>query len=401
MDYKNTEIKLETLVTYFNEERINLNPVFQRGSVWTLPGRQKLIKNVVMGRPIPAIFVYKDEDGSKYTFNILDGKQRLESILLFVGHARADFRINTWAKYIHTPEVRKEVNFAAPVGEDAKSQTLAQLSPEVVRNLREYPIPMIEITMNESTSIDEIISLFVDINQQGVKVTRLQIVRALKRNDKFLKDVYGLIAVKQRRAQAIFPKKKNTDYTYVLKRLQMVSSTSDPDQQADRMWQILFELALFVRSNGKHRKPTEILKSFIKSPGTTQEKLSAGEKAKLSKVFRFLSEAYREDGLAETRFAKDQTHFYTMVTCLLSTDLLDAYLPKEIATAICDFDGLLSRQTMKVPAMPRRLAKYKELSAKQTSDSTRRDERGRVFVEAVQSLIEFRGGARISTPARF
>jgi hypothetical protein len=40
MDYKNTETKLETLVTYFNEERINLNPVFQRGSVWNLKMRR-------------------------------------------------------------------------------------------------------------------------------------------------------------------------------------------------------------------------------------------------------------------------------------------------------------------------------------------------------------------------
>lgn len=58
MDYRNTETKLDQLVGYFNEEKINLSPIFQRGRVWTLPLRKELIKNIVRRRPIPAIFLY-------------------------------------------------------------------------------------------------------------------------------------------------------------------------------------------------------------------------------------------------------------------------------------------------------------------------------------------------------
>ena len=85
MDYRNSEMKLDQIISYFNEEKINLIPPFQRGHVWTLPTRRKLLKNMVQGRPIPAIFLYKEASGSKYSYNILDGKQRLESLLLFVG----------------------------------------------------------------------------------------------------------------------------------------------------------------------------------------------------------------------------------------------------------------------------------------------------------------------------
>ena len=73
---------------YFNDAKINLIPPFQRGHVWTLPTRQKLVQNIVNNRPIPAIFLYKEAVGSKYTYNILDGKQRLESLLLFIGSKR-------------------------------------------------------------------------------------------------------------------------------------------------------------------------------------------------------------------------------------------------------------------------------------------------------------------------
>jgi hypothetical protein len=334
MDYRNTEIKLDTLVSYFNEERVNLNPVFQRGTAWKLADRRELIKNVVLGRPIPAIFVYKDTDGSRYVFNILDGKQRLESILLFIGSARSDFKVESWAHYIPIGDLRDDVNFSAPIGATKSNLlTIAQLSDAVVRELREYPIPMIEITMNDSTSIDEIISLFVDINQRGAKVTRLQIVRALKRNDRFLKDVYALIAIKQRRSQSTFVRRKRTDFVYVLKHLQVVGSIADSDQQADRMWERLFELALFVRS-GRHRKPTEILKSFIKAPDVSQDRLSSDERRELQRTFDFLADAYRKSELNKTRFATDQTHFYTMVTTIIAKHMLDEYEASDLSFAL-------------------------------------------------------------------
>lgn len=61
MDYRNTEIKPTRLAGYFNEEKTNLSPVFQRGRVWNLKLRRELIKNILRRRPIPAIFLYKDE----------------------------------------------------------------------------------------------------------------------------------------------------------------------------------------------------------------------------------------------------------------------------------------------------------------------------------------------------
>ena len=86
MNYRNTEMKLDQIVAYLNEEKINLSPAFQRGHVWKIGTRRKLIENIVQGRPIPAIFLYKEASGSRYSYNILDGKQRLESIILFIAN---------------------------------------------------------------------------------------------------------------------------------------------------------------------------------------------------------------------------------------------------------------------------------------------------------------------------
>src|SRR6266849_1291790 len=138
MLYQNTETKLDQLRTYFNERSINLIPIFQRGKVWPLKMRRELIKNIVRRRPIPAIFLYKDEAGSQYRYNILDGKQRLESILMFIGAERDDFSIKTWGDYIFGDLHRRDVGFSVDLGDGRKSVKFSNLADETIREMREY-----------------------------------------------------------------------------------------------------------------------------------------------------------------------------------------------------------------------------------------------------------------------
>ena len=58
MKYENKEMTINELISSFNQNRINLIPPFQRGTVWNLKKRQKLMQNMLSQRPIPAIFFY-------------------------------------------------------------------------------------------------------------------------------------------------------------------------------------------------------------------------------------------------------------------------------------------------------------------------------------------------------
>lgn len=176
MYYENTQIKLDALIGYFNERKMNLSPVFQRGRAWSLPMRRELIKNIVRHRPIPAIFLYKEESESKYSYNILDGKQRLESLLLFIADKNPKLPISTWKEYIFDRQYRHQAGFKVKYGDKGKSVAFSEFPDDAIRNLREYQLALIEIKLGEETNLDEIINLFVDINQKGAKVTRLQIV---------------------------------------------------------------------------------------------------------------------------------------------------------------------------------------------------------------------------------
>ena len=108
MKYQITQMKLEVLVQYLATNTINLTPAFQRGRVWKPKTRQKLLKNILQGKPIPAIFLYKEASGSTYSYNILDGKQRVESILLFIGDQRDDFHVPSWKTYFFSAADKKE-----------------------------------------------------------------------------------------------------------------------------------------------------------------------------------------------------------------------------------------------------------------------------------------------------
>ena len=66
---------------------LNLNPSFQRKSVWSIRDRKKFIQTVLEGMPCPTIFLFKhwDKSKKKWIHDVLDGKQRVETILLFYG----------------------------------------------------------------------------------------------------------------------------------------------------------------------------------------------------------------------------------------------------------------------------------------------------------------------------
>ncbi len=65
-------------------EQLDLNPPYQRRSVWTIKDRRYFLDTIFRNYPCPPIFIHKtmNENGSS-KYHIVDGKQRIETILLF------------------------------------------------------------------------------------------------------------------------------------------------------------------------------------------------------------------------------------------------------------------------------------------------------------------------------
>lgn len=67
--------------------QLSLNPSYQRGDVWPTSDSQKLIESILRGIPLPSIILLKPKTRGHAIakYEVVDGKQRLTSILRFVG----------------------------------------------------------------------------------------------------------------------------------------------------------------------------------------------------------------------------------------------------------------------------------------------------------------------------
>ncbi|HRH64780.1 MAG TPA: DUF262 domain-containing protein [Bacteroidia bacterium] len=75
---------VQDFVSLFTQKRLNLEPGFQRQSVWSVNDRKKLIQSLLQNYPVPSIFLYKMTDSrGRLKYDVLDGKQRIGSVFMF------------------------------------------------------------------------------------------------------------------------------------------------------------------------------------------------------------------------------------------------------------------------------------------------------------------------------
>jgi len=73
------------LISLYRDGELDIHPEFQRFFRWTQLQKSKFIESILLGIPIPSIFVSQREDG---VWDVVDGVQRLSTIFEFVGILR-------------------------------------------------------------------------------------------------------------------------------------------------------------------------------------------------------------------------------------------------------------------------------------------------------------------------
>src|ERR1035441_514206 len=86
----------------FTDGQLELEPAFQRSGVWQGRTRAYLLESIFHGYPIPSIFLYRhvDESTGQVVFEVIDGKQRIETLLMYAGflpgHFSAPIQLPNW-----------------------------------------------------------------------------------------------------------------------------------------------------------------------------------------------------------------------------------------------------------------------------------------------------------------
>lgn len=76
------DMSLGEVMNLYKDGELRINPEFQRLFRWDITRKTRFIESILLGIPIPPIFVFQDKDGN---WELIDGLQRLSTILEFTG----------------------------------------------------------------------------------------------------------------------------------------------------------------------------------------------------------------------------------------------------------------------------------------------------------------------------
>lgn len=135
---------------------LNLDPPYQRRSVWNQAYKDDFIDTVLLQYPAPAIFLYEEvsEEGTSL-YQVVDGKQRLTAVFEFAGGV---FPVNEDSPVAHL-----------------RGKYFEQLPREEKTAFWTYQFPIEYLPTNEETIIN---GIFQRINKNTARLTRQELRHA-------------------------------------------------------------------------------------------------------------------------------------------------------------------------------------------------------------------------------
>ena len=160
---------VQDIINLYKNGQLNLSPGFQRDSVWTERDRSKLIDSIIRNYPLPAIFLYCREHNGQIVYDVIDGKQRIETILMFMGLLRGK-------------------KFKAKV-QMPNDEELTWITWDSLRRRQQQPIitGYKLLTIEVDGDLHDIIDVFSRINSTGKALTSAEKQHAKYYNSEFLK----------------------------------------------------------------------------------------------------------------------------------------------------------------------------------------------------------------------
>lgn len=86
MEFVSTMHPLSWFRDRYRDETLVIGPRYQRKPVWTTRQKCYLVETILLGLPIPEIFIHQTTSAEgETTFAIVDGQQRIRAVLQFIG----------------------------------------------------------------------------------------------------------------------------------------------------------------------------------------------------------------------------------------------------------------------------------------------------------------------------
>ena len=111
--------------------------------MWPTTSSQLLVESILRGIPLPSIIILERVDPGRTSYEVVDGKQRLTSILRFMGcHPRAVELVDQKAEQWGVPDLRTTFQEDYPAFKKLWKKNEAERLTAQVERLRYFPFPL-------------------------------------------------------------------------------------------------------------------------------------------------------------------------------------------------------------------------------------------------------------------
>lgn len=186
-DIRKTQFTVSDFLSWQRDNSLNLSPPFQRRSVWKPDARSYFIDTVVRGLPTPIVYLRQrvDLDTQKPVREVVDGQQRLRTVLAFVDPLSLK---NKSLKNKFNP-ARDQFLVKHEHNEEISGNPFKKLNKHYKERILEYEfsVHVLPITVEDR----EVLEIFARLNATGLKLNR-QELRNAQYYGKFKSEMYRL-----------------------------------------------------------------------------------------------------------------------------------------------------------------------------------------------------------------
>jgi 5-methylcytosine-specific restriction endonuclease McrA len=299
-----TKLKISDLRDKFSNGQINLDPPYQRRPVWRTKQRELLLSSLFNGIPVPALIFHVrfDKKKKKDIYDVLDGKQRIETILNFI------------EKKILKDEGKLKVSFKNPNTnkldileyKDLQNKKINEVYSQLLEKFWGYEIPVIEYSGDLEDFFGNNVAameVFVRINSTGSPLKKNEI-RHAKNSGHF----FDLGLKLERKYKKLFHNKWK------------IVSKRDIDRYI--LHEFILELCTSIYEEKITNKREKL--EYVINKGIFKTKELNFINKRFNEIINWIKSIFPNEEINTTRF-KNKSDFYSLFNVLYSL-LMDNYV---------------------------------------------------------------------------
>lgn len=349
----------------FKNNQINLDPPYQRKPAWKTKQRLLLLSSLFNGIPIPALIFHKhfDPRTKKDVYDVLDGKQRVETILHFIEQEKIRGEETLYVEFINPHNDKKDYLYF----DELRLKKVNKDYENILEKFWRYEIPIIEYEGDLTDFFGRNVAskeVFVRINSTGSPLKKHEI-----RHARFAGHFFNLGNELERR------------YSNLLVNKWHISSKSDLERYLVHEYILELCTAIHFHSYSDRRKKLDELLSSHHWSVREINQIKSGFK----KIFDWIADIFPKDSIKTTRF-KNKSDFYSLFVVLVNL-LNKGYVTNDrksnrtAGTFLIDFSKQIQKLDPKIKAydIPRLTSTEQKLfqyviSTRQSTDSVKNRE---------------------------